>query len=423
MKTNSVLDAGTIDPERGRLKRAWISTIIISLLLTVDYMDRGALSVATPFIREEFHMSPTAFGALVSIFAWPYAFSLLLAGALVDRWGSRVLLSIAAVLWSVSAGAMGAVSTVGQFFGLRISLGITESPAYMSAARANKLWFTEREQHVPTGIWNSTSSLGPALAPLLLTPVMLAWGWRAMFITIGAVGVVLAVIWYTYYRERPSFAGTITPMKETAKISFSEWLKIFRHRTPLFLAIGSFFGGYWGFTLLGWLPGYLEISRKVSIAETGVLASLPYLAGFLGAILGGRSPNFFMARGLDRITSCKIGLVGGSLINALMIIPAVLSGSVTVSIICFTIGGFFGSFSSTNSWTTIQTVSPVSRVGSIGGIWNWGGFMGSGVGPFVTGLLIQMTGSFVVPLLLGSLLLFIQVACYWFGIKEAVPET
>lgn len=108
------------------------------------------------------------------------------------------------------------VGSVAGFFGFRVALGVTESPAYVSAARATKIWLPKEKQNVPTGVWNSTSSLGPGLAPLLLTALTLLWGWRAMFVVIGAVGLVLGVVWFAYHRDRPAEESDIITQMENA---------------------------------------------------------------------------------------------------------------------------------------------------------------------------------------------------------------
>ena len=417
----------TPDEERRRRRRAWTAIVLLMIILSLAYSDRSALAVGATEIRASFHLNPVTYGAISSIFAWPYAIALLIMGPFVDRFGSRWLLSLGTMLFSAAQLLTGFVTGVWQFFVLRVLLGVGESPGFTSAARATKMWFKDEEQGLPTGLWNSTSALGPAIAPLLFTPLMLALGWRGMFVTLGIIGGVMAVVWLVYYRERKPLAVVDGQVREvhvdsSHKINPAEWGRIFRHRSARFLAIGAFLGGYQGFTLITWLPQYFEVSRQVSVAETGVLASLPYLAGFFGAVIGGRFPDVFTRRGLDRITSCKIGLAGGAIISAVLVVPALLSHSLLISVIFLTLSGFFGPFSSSNAWTTIEAVSPASRVGSVGGIWDFGGFLGSGVGPVATGFLLQLSGGFVLPLLVGALGVVGAAFTYWFGVRGRVPD-
>ncbi len=259
--------------EDNRLRRAWISVAIMTVILTLAYADRSALAVAAPEVRRDFGLSAVEFGALSSAFAWPYAISLLLVGGVIDRWGERRLFALGTVLFSVAQLANGIVSSLWQFFVFRVVLGVGEAPGFMAAARATKMWFKDEEQGLPTGIWNCSSSLGPALAPLLFTPLVLVLGWRGMFMTIGAVGLVFSAIWYWYYRESPISHGSASPHDKSGgliknDITIRQWLGLFRHRSPLFLAIGAFFMGYLNFTLISWLPQYFELGRNISVAAT-----------------------------------------------------------------------------------------------------------------------------------------------------------
>lgn len=421
---------------QARRVRAWSMLVLATAIITVDYMDRGVLAVGAPLIRQAFHIGPAEFGALLSVFAWPYALSLPFMGVAVDRWGSKVLLGVGGIIWSLTQLAKAAVTSVGQLFILRGLLGVAESPGYMAATRAVKFWYPNEAQNVPTGIFNSGASLGPLLAPLVLTPIMLAWGWRAMFLFVGIVGLGLAVAWLLWYRD-PRPGVEVSTLEEYGldasqakgavarpRLTIREWLGVFRHRSVAFLWLGAGLGALWGFAFTSWLPSYLEISRQVTVAETGVLASLPPAAGLLGALVGGFIPNLAQRvhPGLDRVAACKVGLVGGALVSALLIIPAVLTKNLYVAIALFGLSGFFGTINTTNIWTSIQAVSPHAMVGAVAGIVDFGAFLGAGFGPVVIGLLLAATGSFVVPMLFGVAIMLIGVASFLIGISGPVLD-
>jgi sugar phosphate permease len=154
---------------------------IIALLLLVasgivNYLDRSALSIANIEVRQELGLSATVMGVLLSAFLMSYAFSQLPAGILVDRVGPRALLGVGLVIWSVAQGAAGFVTSYAQFFAARIGLGIGESPQFPTGARVVSNWFHVKERGLPTGIFNSAPSIGTALAPPILTWLMLAYG-------------------------------------------------------------------------------------------------------------------------------------------------------------------------------------------------------------------------------------------------------
>ena len=157
---------------------------------TLNYVDRAALSIANPLIRQELGLSIADMGLLLSAFLWAYAFFQLPGGALVDRVGPRRLLAVGLAVWSVAQGAAGLVTSFAQFVIARVFLGLGEAPMFSSCVRVTRDWFNLRQRGLAMGICNCTSSLGPCIAPPILTFLMLEFGWRWMFITMGIAGVV-----------------------------------------------------------------------------------------------------------------------------------------------------------------------------------------------------------------------------------------
>jgi len=138
-----------------RVKRVQtISLSLIFIICVVNYMDRGALSVANPLIRNELGLSVAEMGVLLSAFLWPYAFTPLLAGAIVDRGKPRRVLTISLIVWSIAQGAAGFIASYGQFLVARALLGVGEAPMFPTAARVVNDWYHESDQALGVGIWN-----------------------------------------------------------------------------------------------------------------------------------------------------------------------------------------------------------------------------------------------------------------------------
>ena len=177
--------------------------VLILLLLSgvINYVDRASLAVGLPLIRHDLGISIAHRGILLSAFLFVYAFCQLPAGAVVDRFGARVVLSAGLVIWSAAQVLGGLVTSFRQFLAVRGLLGVGESPQYPSCARIVTDWFAPRHRGLATGIWNCSSSLGPAIAAPLLTILMLHLGWRWMFITMGVVGLVVGFTFYSLHRD------------------------------------------------------------------------------------------------------------------------------------------------------------------------------------------------------------------------------
>src|ERR1700761_2092863 len=198
----SAPQAATPEFATSRLKT--IQRIALALLVVagvINYIDRATLAVANPLIRQDLGLSIADMGYLLSAFLWAYAFAQLPTGAMVDKLGPRILLTLGLSLWSFAQLLGGLVQGFGQFFGARVLLGIGEAPQFPTCARVVRDWFNQRDRGLATGIFNCASSLGTAIAVPLLTFLMLTFGWRAMFMLMGVAGLVVAAVWYVVYRD------------------------------------------------------------------------------------------------------------------------------------------------------------------------------------------------------------------------------
>ncbi len=164
--------------------------------------------------------------------------------------------------WSVAQIASGAVRSFGQFLVARAALGIGESPMFTAGARATVDWFPVKARGLPLGLFNAASSLGPAIAPPLLTPLMLAFGWRPMFMLMGAAGALVTVAWIAIYHD-PEKDG-VTPeelqtihdgeVARTGPAGWHVWGKLLRIPTT-WAMIGGLFGiVYVTWLYVSWLP-------------------------------------------------------------------------------------------------------------------------------------------------------------------------
>src|ERR1700712_2785780 len=171
-------------PRLKSIQRGALAMLVVAGV--INYIDRATLAVANPLIREDLGLSLADMGYLLSAFLWAYAFAQLPTGAMVDKIGPRILLTLGLSLWSFAQLLGGLVQGFGQFFGARVLLGIGEAPQFPTGARVVRDWFNQRDRGLATGVFNSASSLGTAIAVPLLTFLMLAFGWRMMLMGVGA---------------------------------------------------------------------------------------------------------------------------------------------------------------------------------------------------------------------------------------------
>src|SRR5579871_3422730 len=164
----------------------WLAVTMLIIAAVINYLDRAALAIANVEVRQEMGLNATQMGVLLSAFLLSYAFAQLPAGISVDRIGPRILLGAGLALWSVAQAVTGLVTSFGQMYWARIALGIGEPPQFPTAAKVISNWFHISRRGLPMAACTSAApSIGNALAPPILTLLMLNFGWRTMFITLG----------------------------------------------------------------------------------------------------------------------------------------------------------------------------------------------------------------------------------------------
>ena len=392
-------------------RRQRTALIMLVIAGTLNYLDRSTLSIANPLIRNELGLSIGDMGLLLSAFLWAYAFAQLPGGALVDRVGPHRLLAAGLGLWSIAQAAAGFVTSFWQFSIARVFLGLGEAPMFSSAVRVVRDWYNVRDRGLPTGTWNCTSSLGPAIAPPILTALMIGFGWRWMFGIMGVVGVVVAATWFVLYRDPTEEHFTdeerhyLTDGEEPrsyAGVRLAEWLGLFRFRTTWGLVLGFFGVVYMGWLYLAWLPGYLEMQRHMSIPKTGFVAAIPFAFGVVGSIGGGWIADWLMRRGFSPVNSRKIPVIVGLLGMVGFTVVAAETPSDFLAVGAISAALMFGASASGMSWALASVAAPANCTASLGAIQNFGGYLGGALAPTVTGFIVQASGSFTPALLVSA---------------------
>nr|WP_239565215.1 MFS transporter [Brevibacillus fulvus] len=409
--------------------------IILLLLLgaVVNYLDRSNLSIANTTIAAEFGLSSTQMGLLLSAFLWPYALANLPAGWLVDKLGPKKMFAWASGLWSVATIVSAFVNSFSMLYALRILLGVSESPFFTSGLKVAERWFSKSERGLPTSIINTGSQIANAIAPPLLTILMLTMTWRGMFLFVGAAGIIIMLIWLKVYRDPTLAEQTLIKAMELteesaennrqAKASSGNWGSLFKHKSTWFMIIGNFGIMFTIWVYLTWLPSYLEKEQGFTLKETGWIASIPFFAGIIGVLIGGMISDFFIRKGVNPVTSRKFPIVGGAILAAASVAPIPFIDNTTLSILLLTIGYFASQLPSGVIWTLAADIAPADQVSSLGAIQNFGGFLGAALAPIATGYILDATGSFNNVFLMGAGLLLLGALSYGVFLKKPIAKS
>jgi MFS family permease len=416
-------------PSRQLRRMQWIAIILVTAAIAMNYMDRSTLAIGNLKIREEFGISATAIGALGSAWALTYGLAQLPSGYLLDRVGPKLLVGLSMIVWSLFQAAGGLAGNYFQLMLSRIGLGATEAPCFPSATRSVSDWFDVKHRGTPSGVYTSGAYIGPTLAPPILTGLMLAFNWRVMFIVMGLAGIVGAAIWFLIYRDPRS--QVLEPQDEEylranreakSSVTLREWTSLFRFRAMWVLMLGAFCTGYITWMYQTWLPAYLEMQQHISIGKTGLLASVPLICAFFGALAGGWVSDRLVRGGMELIASRRLPLILGLLGSAVFTGLAAVATGAGMAVTCIAISMFCMQFGITCKWILVTAITPQAYCASAASNQNFAGFLGGTLSPILTGFIVDVTGSFVVALAIGAVITLIGAALFQFFMTTVIDE-
>ena len=408
-----------------------LSLVLLFIAGIVNFLDRGSLSIANQAIRSDLGLSATEFGVLLSAFSLSYGIAQLPSGILLDRFGPRIILGGGLLFWSVMQALTGSVNNFTHFILLRIGLGIGEAPFMPSGVKVINDWYTAKERGLPVGIFNSSTTLGQAFAPPILVVLMLAFGWRMMFLIIGVFGIVIALCWYVWYRNREQLtltaeerqyldAGSIP--SASSGLSLAEWGSLFKRRTVWGMILGFSGVNYTQWLYLSWLPGYLQAERGLSLGNTGWVAAIPFLFGSIGMLVNGTVVDRLAAKGYPLGKTRKSLICLGLVCSAACTLLVVQSTSTAMAVAFISLALFFIHFAGTSAWGLVQVMAPSRMVASVSSIQNFGSFIFASFAPIVTGWVVDTTHSFNLALVVCSCVTFAGALSYFFIVKNPIED-
>lgn len=403
-------------------QRWWLMILLVTSMLFC-YAQRGALSVAAPFMSEDLGFNPATTGALLSAFFWVYSFMQMPSGWLVDRFGVRLAYAFGFAFWSLTSILTGLAKNLASLILLRVSLGLGQAVAFPASARATANWFQERERGMVTGLYLAGVRYGSALISLFGAWFLTRYDWRLFFVVIGAVSLVWLLPWIGFlkkWEEKPKIAASALRQETPQQgASFKESLLLLNNRSVMGIFLGFFAYDYVWFVFQTWLPSYLVMERKFSKVEMGVFSAMPYLAMSVIILISGALSDWLVRRGYDEKRVRKIFIVSGLLVCCLVVPAGMVEDKMTaVWLLTISLSGL--GIASPNTWTLTQAVCSKKIVGTVSGIQNFGGNIGGVIAPMLTGFIVQVTGSFALALGLCGAILAGGVIAYWLLVEEEV---
>ncbi|MGJ0192912.1 MFS transporter [Pantoea sp. RRHST58] len=366
--------------------------VIFSLLFFValiNYIDRGALSFAANAISQEYHFTKVQLGAVLGYFGFGYLFGSLCGGFLADRLGTRKVWLMAGVLWSLLeiatawAGDLGMAlfggSAIMGFAALRILFGFSEGPAYALMNKAIAHWAPDNERGFALSIGLLSTQVGSLLtAPIAVGLLLLTHDWRMMFILLGAFSLLAMLLFARTFSDTPEQRPAANAAEraliregqrqEAHTDTVLPWWRFFTSRTLVCNALGYFSFLYITFTLVTWLPKYLQDSFHYDLHSLWYVAMIPWSGACLTVLLGGRLADRLLARfnnlRVARNLFAAVTLLGTAC--CFMAIP--YAGSATAIIALMTLGNALNAMVNNVYWSVVIDVTPKASVGAYSGM-------------------------------------------------------
>ncbi|MDU2064627.1 MAG: MFS transporter [Sporomusaceae bacterium] len=372
----------------------WFLGVLVFLISFISYMDRVNLSVATPEIMKEFAFTKLDMGLLQTAFFVGYSLMQIPGGILSEVLGHRLVVSGAAALWSVFTALTAACNSLSLFIGVRALFGVGEGPLAPSFGRFIYRWFHNDEKSRGTSFLLSGVFFGPVVGPALTVALMLAFGWRSVFVIFGAMGLVLAAAWYYFAKDEPKQSPFVNAAEaawiDQNKVSLGQTKKVmapWKHflSSSQFWAIGLqfFITDYIMYVFLAWLPLYLMEAQNFSLQKMGIAASFPWAALCLVTLVTGYWSDKLVAKGASkhRIRTLS-GIVGlGLCCLGLYLGATATTPTLNVFWLTLSLGSLGLTF--TAGWSTCIDLGG-AFAGSVSGWMNFWGNIGGVIAPILT---------------------------------------
>lgn len=400
----------------------WTICGLLFFATTVNYLDRQVLSLLAPALSKEFNWTNSDYANITAVFQFVYALSMLFAGRIIDKMGTKWGYILAITIWSFGAIMHAYSMEVGQtvsnilalvgFGALPISiagfmisravLGFGEAGNFPAAIKATAEYFPQKERSLATGIFNSGSNVGAILAPLTVPWIAFSWGWQTAFILVGAIGFIWIFFWFVFY-ERPEHQKRVSkaeldyihqddlPLILREGIIKEEkviWFKLLGYKQTWAFVFGKFMtDGIWWFFLF-WLPKYLEAQFGMTATQITLPLAVLYSMTMIGSIYGGWFPMYFINKGCTAYD----GRMKAMFIIALFPLVVLLAQplgyiSFWIPVVLIGIGASAHQAWSANIFTTVSDAFPKKAIGSVIGI----GGMAGGIG----GVMVTKLGGYL----------------------------
>jgi MFS transporter, ACS family, D-galactonate transporter len=359
---------------------------LLILAVLINYVDRGSLSLAAPLIKQEWGLSDTKLGLLLSSFFWSYTLLQVPVGWLSDRFNVSYVLAGGFLVWSVATAASSLATGFGLLLMMRLCLGVGESVMFPSMSKICAEQLPEEARGMANGLLMASIRWGVAVGTLGGGLLIVRFGWRYAFLSIGLISLLWLPAWM---RWRPS---RVIPHM-TANAPLPGLMTIMSKRAFWAAGIGHFCSNYLLYLMLTWFPSYLVREHHLSTATMTLAAAAIWTVDSLSSVVTGWLTDRFIRSGTSANKARKIAMGAGFLWATLALSAMAFAGPDTYWY-CLVAVAIGSGVSSAGTFAFGQTLAGARVAGRWIGMQNCLGNFSGVIGPALTGFLIDKTHHF-----------------------------
>ncbi|HZZ16077.1 MAG TPA: MFS transporter [Candidatus Sulfotelmatobacter sp.] len=388
----------------------WRVVLLLAVTAGLTYIDRLNLGVAGKYIQDEFKFNTQTMGWILGAFSLGYALFHVPGGWLADRFGARRVLAVAILWFSIFTAATAIapslpfVKLLGAawaFVIVRFVMGLGEAAAMPVGNKMMAYWLSEKERAFGTSVFLAGVGAGGIAAPFVITWIVKGWGWRAAFISLGAIGVAVAAVWYAMVTDRPEEHSDVNGAElaiignaHTSEVKGSKvkvpWGRLLSSSSMWGLMISHFCLVYPVYIFFTWFFIYLVRVRGVTISKASLWTSAPFAANLVMVPLWGWLSDY-LANKIGKRQGRRVAAWLGIGCSALLLFSGSHTSRESLALLQLALAAGFNFAASAVLWTTCNDISAKCS-GSISGIMTTFGSLGGWLSPVVTGAIAAHFG-------------------------------
>jgi sugar phosphate permease len=407
----------------------WLIMGFIFFAYILNFMDRSALSYVIEPLQKQFGLNNQDFGFLYAAFGISYLFMTIIGGLLVDRLGSRKILTVFSALWSIVSAMMAMASGFFTLLILRVALGLAEGPAFPALTRVSADWLPTSERARALALSLAAIPFASVIGAPFISSLIILFNWQVMFMILGTLGLIWSMGWYFIFRDKPkdckyvSFQELIHIQQDMPSTQKTTTLKTFLqylvHQPQLITAYLAYFClGYLLSFSVSWWPGFLHQTFDLHLKEIGWLLCIPWLCT-TGSILYGGNLSDKVWQKTHCIIQARFNLmIICNIASAIAFLPLIFTNSLHIAILSISLGLSLG-LMPIAPFYAINSDLAKEYAGTSQGLMSSCLGIASFIAPALTGYLTQKSGNFhqAITVLIALML----ISAVMLQVKKKIP--